>query len=82
MLCSITQHAAELEQKQNDSEKKKLQGEFVKYSSVVQVRRWPQTPVFSVSSSTPFVLTKVVSPAKACPLDGLLHILKNNITCL
>lgn len=40
-LLFITQHAAELEQKQNESENKKLLGEVVKYSNVIQVQPIP-----------------------------------------
>lgn len=38
-LVCVFQHAAELEQKQNGTENKKLLGEVVKYSRVIQVRR-------------------------------------------
>lgn len=36
-MVILLQHAAELEQKQNESENRKLLGEIVKYSNVIQV---------------------------------------------
>lgn len=36
-LCMSVQHAAQMEQKQNDTENKKVHGDVVKYGSVIQV---------------------------------------------
>ena len=36
-LCVSVQHAAQMEQKQNDTENKKVHGDVVKYGSVIQV---------------------------------------------
>ena len=43
-LIIILQHAAELEQKQNESENKKLLGEIVKYSNGIQVSVYLRSP--------------------------------------
>lgn len=46
-MIILLQHAAELEQKQNESENRKLLGEIVKYSNVIQVNLLKYIRLFS-----------------------------------
>lgn len=51
-IMILLQHAAELEQKQNESENRKLLGEIVKYSNVIQVNILKSICLLSVGKET------------------------------